>query len=57
MLGKSLRQRARQIGLLILLLYGAYLIKSAMGINLSQKYTAWDFLKYPVKSFIDHPHS
>jgi hypothetical protein len=38
------------------MLYAAYLVKSAVGINLSKKYTAWDFLKYPVKSLIDRPH-
>lgn len=38
--------------LLLVGLYGLYLIKSAVGINLSDKYTAWNFLKYPVQSFI-----
>ncbi len=56
MLGKTARQRAQRMSLIILLLYATYLIKSAMGINLSEKYTAWDFIKYPVKPLIDRPH-
>jgi hypothetical protein len=56
MLGKSSRQSAQCMGLIILMLYVAYLLKSAMGINLSEKYTAWDFLKYPVKSYLDRSH-
>jgi hypothetical protein len=47
---------AKRTALILLGLYGLYLIKSAIGINLSQRYTAWDVLKYPVKSFIDRPH-
>ncbi|MGV0029299.1 hypothetical protein [Phormidesmis priestleyi] len=40
---------------LFLCLYVLYLVKSALGINLSQRYTAWEFVKYPVHSFIEHP--
>ncbi|KAM3114433.1 hypothetical protein [Phormidesmis sp. 146-33] len=40
---------------ILLCLYALYLVKSALGINLSQRYTAWDFVKYPVHGFIENP--
>jgi hypothetical protein len=36
----------------LLTLYVLYLIKTAMGINISEKYSAWDFVKAPIKPFI-----
>jgi hypothetical protein len=39
---------------LFFLLYSAYLVKSAMGINLSERYSAPQVLKIPLKAF-DHP--
>ena len=35
--------------LIVLLLYSLYLIKSELGINISQRYHAWDVLKLPLK--------
>ncbi len=35
--------------LIFLLLYALYLAKSGLGINLSQRYHAWDLLKLPIK--------
>ena len=32
--------------------YALYLVKSALGINISDRYSAWEFVKAPVKSFI-----
>jgi hypothetical protein len=43
-------------GLMVLSLYGLYLCKSALGINLSTKYTAWEFIKYPVKPIMKRDH-
>ncbi len=40
--------RFRSILLILLGLYLLYLIKTAAGINLSQRYSGWDFLKWPV---------
>ncbi|NJR48600.1 MAG: hypothetical protein HC780_02635 [Leptolyngbyaceae cyanobacterium CSU_1_3] len=40
--------------LILLCLYGIYLVKSAMGINLSHRYTAWEFVKYPIHDLINH---
>lgn len=37
---------------ILLILYGLYLVKTAMGINLSNRYSAWEFVKAPVHSFI-----
>lgn len=34
---------------IFLLLYALYLAKSGLGINLSQRYHAWDLLKLPIK--------
>lgn len=39
---------------LFFLLYSAYLVKSAMGINLSNRYSAPQVFKIPLKAF-DHP--
>jgi hypothetical protein len=44
-------------GLIVLSLYGLYLFKSALGINLSTKYTAWEFIKYPIKPITERHHS
>jgi hypothetical protein len=36
------------LGLICLALYLLYLVKSAVGINLSQKYSAWGIFKLPI---------
>ncbi|MDX2097734.1 MAG: hypothetical protein SFW36_08145 [Leptolyngbyaceae cyanobacterium bins.59] len=41
--------------LILMLLYLLYLTKSALGINLSQRYTAWKVFKLPVERFIQDP--
>ncbi|MEM9217117.1 MAG: hypothetical protein AAGD25_22575 [Cyanobacteria bacterium P01_F01_bin.150] len=38
------------------LLYGAYVIKSALGINLSQHYHAIDFFQSPIDVLTDIVH-
>ncbi len=44
-------------GLFILsLLYYMYLIKTALGINISHKYHAPDLFKLPLKALLNHSH-
>jgi hypothetical protein len=38
----------RNILLILIGLYLLYLLKTAIGINLSPRYSGWDFLKWPV---------
>ncbi|MBD2120142.1 hypothetical protein [Trichocoleus sp. FACHB-262] len=45
-------RRFRQGLLILICLYGLYLIKTALGIDISQRYTAWEVFKLPVKSLI-----
>jgi hypothetical protein len=49
----------KRFGTLVLLVYGLYLIKSAMGINISNSKTAPDWLKLPIAPILkahDHDH-
>ncbi|MBC7824107.1 MAG: hypothetical protein H7126_09525 [Candidatus Parcubacteria bacterium] len=39
---------------IFLSLYVLYLAKTAMGINISDRYTAPTFVKFPVKAFISN---
>lgn len=48
-------KRYQQILLVVLGLYGLYLIKTVMGIDISKRYTAWDVFKLPVKAWLDQP--
>ena len=43
----------RVLGVLVVL-YLLYLVKSALGINLSDRYSAWDFLKFPIWDLLHH---
>ena len=45
-------KRARQLALILISLYLLYLVKSALGINLSQKYSAWSIFKLPIQSLL-----
>jgi hypothetical protein len=45
-------KRLRQILLVVLSLYLLYLVKSALGINLSNKYSAWGIFKLPIRSLL-----
>jgi hypothetical protein len=52
----DLRQRPltkRRIGGLIVTLYVAYLIKSALGISLLPGFSAWRFLKLPIQPIME----
>ncbi len=40
--------RLRNIVVIVVGLYLLYLVKTAAGINLSERYSAWSFLKLPV---------
>jgi hypothetical protein len=49
----------KRFGGLILAVYGLYLIKSAMGINISNSKTAPDWLKIPIAPILkayEHEH-
>jgi hypothetical protein len=43
----------QRISLWCLSLYGLYLIKSAMGINILQNYSAWWVLKLPIQPIME----
>lgn len=45
----------QKILLVIVGLYGLYLLKTVLGIDISKRYTAWDVLKLPVKPLM-HQH-
>ncbi|WP_181314469.1 hypothetical protein [Phormidesmis priestleyi] len=47
-------QFAKRSLLIFLSLYVLYLAKTAVGINLSKRYTAPGFVKFPVKAFLYH---
>jgi hypothetical protein len=49
--------RFRLLFLVLLSLYLLYLIKSALGINLSDRHSAWGILKLPIQPVLNHPHS
>jgi hypothetical protein len=49
-------QRFRQIFLAFFLLYLLYLVKSALGINISDRYSAWGFLKLPIQPILNRHH-
>jgi hypothetical protein len=37
---------------ILLVLYVLYLVKTSMGIDISSRYSAWEFVKAPVHPFI-----
>jgi hypothetical protein len=48
----------RNLALILFLLYLLYLVKSALGINLSDRYSAWAIFKLPIQPILDarsHP--
>jgi hypothetical protein len=45
-------KRLQQIALILFSLYLLYLIKSAVGINLSDRYSAWGFVKLPIQPIL-----
>jgi hypothetical protein len=47
-------KRFRQGLLILICLYGLYLIKTALGINISDRYTAWEIFKLPAQPFLQH---
>jgi hypothetical protein len=49
----SMKSVQRMLGVLVVL-YLLYLVKSALGINLSDRYSAWDFLKFPIWDLLHH---
>ncbi|NJR64369.1 MAG: hypothetical protein HC772_02000 [Leptolyngbyaceae cyanobacterium CRU_2_3] len=54
----QIMKRLQQIGLVLFSLYLLYLMKTAMGINLSNRYSAWAIFKLPVQTVLDgrsHP--
>jgi hypothetical protein len=51
-----MKKRFRQVFLALFLLYVFYLVKSALGINISDRYSAWGFLKLPIQPILDHHH-
>lgn len=48
-------KRYQKILLVIVGLYGLYLLKTVLGIDISKRYTAWDVLKLPVKPLMHQP--
>jgi hypothetical protein len=44
----------RRVGLLLLGLYLLYLVKTALGINISERYHAADIFKLPLKVLTRH---
>ena len=51
-----MKKRFRQILTAVFLLYLVYLVKSALGINISDRYSAWSFLKLPIQPILDRHH-
>ena len=45
----------QKILLMVVGLYGLYLLKTVLGIDISKRHTAWDVLKLPVKSLMHQP--
>lgn len=45
-------KRLQQAILVLVVLYLLYLVKSAMGIELSHRYSAWKVFKLPIQSFL-----
>ncbi|MBD3880722.1 hypothetical protein IFO70_03030 [Phormidium tenue FACHB-886] len=52
-----MNKRFWQLSLVLFSLYLLYLAKSALGINLSHRYSAWGILKLPIQPILDHRHS
>ncbi|HEY9639470.1 MAG TPA: hypothetical protein V6C57_03245 [Coleofasciculaceae cyanobacterium] len=44
--------RLRQTALILFSLYLLYLVKSAVGINLSDRYSAWGVFKLPIQPIL-----
>ena len=51
-----MKKRFRQILMAVFLLYLVYLVKSALGINISDRYSAWGFIKLPIQPILDRHH-
>ena len=51
-----MKKRFRQILIAVFLLYLIYLVKSALGINISDRYSAWGFIKLPIQPILDRHH-
>ncbi|HEY9627673.1 MAG TPA: hypothetical protein V6C84_10255 [Coleofasciculaceae cyanobacterium] len=43
----------RTVAFILFSLYLLYLVKSALGINLSDRYSAWAIFKLPIQSILD----
>ena len=51
-----MNKRFRQVFLVLFSLYLLYLVKSALGINISDRYSAWGFLKLPIQPILNRHH-
>jgi hypothetical protein len=54
-------KRFKRYGSALVVLYGLYLVKSAVGIDISSQYGAPEFLKWPIRGIMEaqahNPHA